>query len=186
MPKLGQLVVRRTLAVDNLSFERSAVSLGRDDDVAGPLQLDGGQALVLEQRLAHFAVCGRCSSSIQAAGRMSSTTSNPPGRRAAMVWSKPIHLPPWAPAKTSWKPPSPSSRSRTSPTTGDWVRNVLAAGSCTLERGGRQVELAAPRMLDAGAGAAIPPSARQEGGAVRADAQRRRSDTADQAAARHA
>ena len=51
---LGQLVVRRTLAVDNLSFERSAVSLGRDDDVAGPLQLDGGQARVLEQRLAHL------------------------------------------------------------------------------------------------------------------------------------
>jgi deazaflavin-dependent oxidoreductase (nitroreductase family) len=30
----------------------------------------------------------------------------------------------------------------------DWVRNVLAAGSCTLERGGRRVQLAGPRMLD--------------------------------------
>jgi deazaflavin-dependent oxidoreductase (nitroreductase family) len=30
----------------------------------------------------------------------------------------------------------------------DWVRNVLAARSCTLERGGRRVELTAPRMLD--------------------------------------
>jgi deazaflavin-dependent oxidoreductase (nitroreductase family) len=29
----------------------------------------------------------------------------------------------------------------------DWVRNVLAAGSCTLERGGRQAALTAPRLL---------------------------------------
>jgi deazaflavin-dependent oxidoreductase (nitroreductase family) len=33
----------------------------------------------------------------------------------------------------------------------DWVRNVLAAGSCTLQRGGRQVELTATRMLDTSA-----------------------------------
>jgi deazaflavin-dependent oxidoreductase (nitroreductase family) len=29
----------------------------------------------------------------------------------------------------------------------DWVRNVLAADSCTLERGGRRVALTAPRLL---------------------------------------
>ena len=29
----------------------------------------------------------------------------------------------------------------------DWVKNVLAAGSCTLERGGRRVELTDPRIL---------------------------------------
>jgi deazaflavin-dependent oxidoreductase (nitroreductase family) len=29
----------------------------------------------------------------------------------------------------------------------DWVRNVLAAGSCTLERRGRRVALTAPRLL---------------------------------------
>jgi deazaflavin-dependent oxidoreductase (nitroreductase family) len=34
----------------------------------------------------------------------------------------------------------------------DWVRNVLAAGGCTIERGGRQVELTAPVMVDAGTG----------------------------------
>jgi deazaflavin-dependent oxidoreductase (nitroreductase family) len=40
----------------------------------------------------------------------------------------------------------------------DWVRNVLAAGSCTLERGGRRVELTAPRMLDASDGMALVPA----------------------------
>jgi deazaflavin-dependent oxidoreductase (nitroreductase family) len=40
----------------------------------------------------------------------------------------------------------------------DWVRNVLAAGSCTLERGGRRVELTAPRMLDTGEGVALVPA----------------------------
>jgi deazaflavin-dependent oxidoreductase (nitroreductase family) len=39
----------------------------------------------------------------------------------------------------------------------DWVRNVLAAGACTLERGGRRVELTAPRMLDADAGMTLVP-----------------------------
>jgi deazaflavin-dependent oxidoreductase (nitroreductase family) len=39
----------------------------------------------------------------------------------------------------------------------DWVRNVLAAGSCTLERGGRQVELTAPRMLDISEGMTLVP-----------------------------
>ena len=39
----------------------------------------------------------------------------------------------------------------------DWVRNVLAAGACTLERGGRRVELTAPRMLDADDGMALLP-----------------------------
>ena len=41
---------------------------------------------------------------------------------------------------------------------GDWVRNVLAAGSCTLERGGRQVELTAPRMLDISDGVTLVPA----------------------------
>jgi deazaflavin-dependent oxidoreductase (nitroreductase family) len=40
----------------------------------------------------------------------------------------------------------------------DWVRNVLAAGSCTLERGGRQVELTAPRMLDISDGMTLVPA----------------------------
>jgi deazaflavin-dependent oxidoreductase (nitroreductase family) len=39
----------------------------------------------------------------------------------------------------------------------DWVRNVLAAGGCTLERGGRRVELTAPRLLDAAAGMTLLP-----------------------------
>jgi deazaflavin-dependent oxidoreductase (nitroreductase family) len=39
----------------------------------------------------------------------------------------------------------------------DWVRNVLAAGGCTIERGGRRVELTAPRTLDAADGAALLP-----------------------------
>jgi deazaflavin-dependent oxidoreductase (nitroreductase family) len=37
----------------------------------------------------------------------------------------------------------------------DWVRNVLAAGGCTLERGGRWVELTAPRLLDVDAAMAL-------------------------------
>jgi deazaflavin-dependent oxidoreductase (nitroreductase family) len=40
----------------------------------------------------------------------------------------------------------------------DWVRNVLAAGSCTLKRGGRQVELTAPRMLDISDGMILVPA----------------------------
>jgi deazaflavin-dependent oxidoreductase (nitroreductase family) len=40
----------------------------------------------------------------------------------------------------------------------DWVRNVLAAGSCTLQRGGRQVELTATRMLDISDGVALVPA----------------------------
>jgi hypothetical protein len=35
---------------------------------------------------------------------------------------------------------------------------VLAAGSCTLERGGRQVELTAPRMLDISDGVTLVPA----------------------------
>jgi deazaflavin-dependent oxidoreductase (nitroreductase family) len=41
----------------------------------------------------------------------------------------------------------------------DWVRNVLAAGGCTVERGGRRVELGDPRLLDAGGGMALVPLA---------------------------
>jgi deazaflavin-dependent oxidoreductase (nitroreductase family) len=40
----------------------------------------------------------------------------------------------------------------------DWVRNVLAAGSCTLVRGGRRVRLTDPSMFDAGAGSALLPA----------------------------
>ena len=40
----------------------------------------------------------------------------------------------------------------------DWVRNVLAAGGCTLRRNGRQVELANPRMLTAGDAAPLLPA----------------------------
>jgi deazaflavin-dependent oxidoreductase (nitroreductase family) len=40
----------------------------------------------------------------------------------------------------------------------DWVRNVLAAGSCSLERGGRRVELTDPRMLPGGDGMTLVPA----------------------------
>jgi len=40
----------------------------------------------------------------------------------------------------------------------DWVRNVVAAGSCALERGGRRFDLTDPRMLDAGDGLALVPA----------------------------
>jgi deazaflavin-dependent oxidoreductase (nitroreductase family) len=40
----------------------------------------------------------------------------------------------------------------------DWARNVLAAGSCTLQRGGRRVTLLDPRMLDAREGRALVPA----------------------------
>jgi deazaflavin-dependent oxidoreductase (nitroreductase family) len=40
----------------------------------------------------------------------------------------------------------------------DWVRNVLAAGGASLVRGGRQVELTDPRLLDAGGAAPLLPA----------------------------
>jgi deazaflavin-dependent oxidoreductase (nitroreductase family) len=40
----------------------------------------------------------------------------------------------------------------------DWVRNVLAAGRCTLRRGGRRFELTDPRLLDAAAAAPLLPA----------------------------
>jgi deazaflavin-dependent oxidoreductase (nitroreductase family) len=39
----------------------------------------------------------------------------------------------------------------------DWVRNVLAAGGCTIQRGGRRVELTDPRLLDTGDGMHLVP-----------------------------
>ena len=41
----------------------------------------------------------------------------------------------------------------------DWVRNVVAAGRCTLLRGGRRFELANPRLLDAAGAAPLLPAA---------------------------
>jgi hypothetical protein len=41
----------------------------------------------------------------------------------------------------------------------DWVRNVVAAGRCTLLRGGRRFELTDPRLLDAAAAAPLLPAA---------------------------
>jgi deazaflavin-dependent oxidoreductase (nitroreductase family) len=41
----------------------------------------------------------------------------------------------------------------------DWVGNVLAAGRCTLQRGGRRFELADPRLLDAAGAAPLLPAA---------------------------
>jgi deazaflavin-dependent oxidoreductase (nitroreductase family) len=41
----------------------------------------------------------------------------------------------------------------------DWVRNVLAAGGCTVRRGGRRFELAGPRLLDAAGAAPLLPAA---------------------------
>jgi deazaflavin-dependent oxidoreductase (nitroreductase family) len=40
----------------------------------------------------------------------------------------------------------------------DWVRNVVAAGSCTLERGGRRVELTRPSVLNRSEGIALVPA----------------------------
>ena len=40
----------------------------------------------------------------------------------------------------------------------DWLRNVLAAGSCTLERGGRHIELTDPRILTRSEGMALLPA----------------------------
>jgi deazaflavin-dependent oxidoreductase (nitroreductase family) len=40
----------------------------------------------------------------------------------------------------------------------DWVRNVQAAGGCTLKRGGRRVELTDPRLLDVRDGIALVPA----------------------------
>jgi deazaflavin-dependent oxidoreductase (nitroreductase family) len=41
----------------------------------------------------------------------------------------------------------------------DWVRNVVAAGRCTLLRGGHRFELADPRLLDAAGAAPLLPAA---------------------------
>jgi deazaflavin-dependent oxidoreductase (nitroreductase family) len=41
----------------------------------------------------------------------------------------------------------------------DWVANVLAAGRCTLQRGGRRFQLAEPRLLDAAGAAPLLPAA---------------------------
>jgi deazaflavin-dependent oxidoreductase (nitroreductase family) len=41
----------------------------------------------------------------------------------------------------------------------DWVRNVVAAGRCTLLRGGRRFELTGPRLLDAAGAAPLLPAA---------------------------
>ena len=41
----------------------------------------------------------------------------------------------------------------------DWVRNVLAAGGCTIVRGGRPFELTDPRMLDTAGAAPLLPAA---------------------------
>jgi deazaflavin-dependent oxidoreductase (nitroreductase family) len=40
----------------------------------------------------------------------------------------------------------------------DWVRNVLAAGGCTLERSWRRAEQTAPRLLDRGEALALAPA----------------------------
>jgi deazaflavin-dependent oxidoreductase (nitroreductase family) len=45
----------------------------------------------------------------------------------------------------------------------DWVRNVLAAGSCTVERGGRRVELTDPRVLAGSDGMALLPAPARAG-----------------------
>jgi deazaflavin-dependent oxidoreductase (nitroreductase family) len=45
----------------------------------------------------------------------------------------------------------------------DWVRNVLAAGACTLQRGGRRVQLTEPRMLDVSDGMALVPALMRPG-----------------------
>jgi len=41
----------------------------------------------------------------------------------------------------------------------DWVRNVLAAGGGSLQRGGRRFQLADPRLLDAAGAAPLLPAA---------------------------
>jgi hypothetical protein len=67
-----------------------------------------------------------------------------------------------------------------------WHADGTADGGCAASRLlERPLDALGRLMSSAGAEAATPSGAR-ESGAVRADAQRRRSDTADQAAARHA
>ena len=39
----------------------------------------------------------------------------------------------------------------------DWVGNVVAAGSCTLERAGRRTELTTPKVLTQRQGMPLPP-----------------------------
>jgi deazaflavin-dependent oxidoreductase (nitroreductase family) len=41
----------------------------------------------------------------------------------------------------------------------DWVRNVMAAGRCAIQRGGRRYELTDPRLLDAVGAAPLLPAA---------------------------
>jgi deazaflavin-dependent oxidoreductase (nitroreductase family) len=45
----------------------------------------------------------------------------------------------------------------------DWVRNVQAAGSCELERGGRRIELTTPMVLAASQGMAQLPAPMRAG-----------------------
>jgi hypothetical protein len=45
----------------------------------------------------------------------------------------------------------------------DWVKNVLAAGSCGLERGGRHLELTQPSVLRGGDGMVLVPALMRAG-----------------------
>lgn len=45
----------------------------------------------------------------------------------------------------------------------DWVRNVLTAGFCTLERGGRRIELTDPHLIVGDEGMALIPAPMRAG-----------------------
>ena len=51
----------------------------------------------------------------------------------------------------------------------DWVRNVVAAGGCTIETHGRSVELTAPKLFTDPKRAAVPAPARWALGVIHVD-----------------
>src|SRR5690242_9338495 len=89
---------------------------------------------------------------------MSSTSSCPPGRRAATVASSPSHFPPWASAKIRSKRPARRVTSRTSPVTS------LTGGRPAVPRGERRgrttsrTPLVPPVRRPAGLALAIQPT----------------------------
>ena len=71
------------------------------------------------------------------------------GRRTGKAYRTPV-----------WAFPTPDGGFAIALTYGpdrDWVRNVLAQGGCALDRGGRRVPLAAPRILAGVQGSRLMP-----------------------------
>jgi deazaflavin-dependent oxidoreductase (nitroreductase family) len=72
------------------------------------------------------------------------------GRRSGRLYRTPV-MP--LPLRDGFLVSLPYGRKR------DWVRNVFAAGRCTLVRGGRRFELTDPRLLDAAGAVMLLPAA---------------------------